>query len=105
MHLITLSYKEFDFVLYLDCPLGGVFPVCGFLRQPDKEIARFHPCQVHTPVLIGHGKNDDKVPVESSEKAYRLLKNQGANVELFLYHGKHKIGMDYIQKAQEIIQA
>ena len=95
----------FDFVLYLDQSLGGVFPICGFLRQPKVEIDRFHPSQKNTPILIGHGKDDDKVPVKASENAYRLLKKQEANVELFLYNGKHKIGMEYMKKVQKIIQS
>ena len=94
----------FDFVLYLDQSLGGIFPICGFLRQPKVEIDRFHPSQKNTPILIGHGKDDDKVPVKASENAYRLLKKQKANVELFLYNGKHKIGMDYMKRMKEIIQ-
>ena len=94
-----------DFILFLDQPLGGVFAIAGFLRQPEKDIERFHPCQLNTPILIGHGKNDDRVPVSASENAYRLLKNEKANVELFLYNGKHKIGMDFMKKMSEIIQA
>ena len=93
-----------DFVLFLDQPLGGVFPIAGFLRQPKMDIERFHPCQKNTPILIGHGKDDDKVPVEASENAYRLLIKQEANVELLLYNGKHKIGMDYMKKVKKIIQ-
>ena len=62
----------FDFVLYLNQSLGGVFPICGFLRQPKVEIDRFHPSQKNTPILIGHGKDDDKVPVNASENAYHL---------------------------------
>jgi len=93
-----------DFVLFLDQPLGGVFPIAGFLRQPKMDIERFHPCQKNTPILIGHGKDDDKVPVKASENAYRLLKKQEANVELLLYNGKHKIGMDYMKKVKKIIQ-
>ena len=93
-----------DFVLFLDQPLGGVFPICGFLRQPKVELERFHPSQKKTPVLIGHGKDDDKVPVTASENAYCLLKDQGAKVELFLYNGKHKIGMDYMKKMGNMIQ-
>ncbi len=93
-----------DFVLFLDQPLGGVFPIAGFLRQPKMDIERFHPCQKNTPILIGHGKDDDKVPVKASENAYRLLIKQEANVKLFLYNGKHKIGMDYMKKVKKIIQ-
>ena len=94
-----------DFVLFLDQPLGGVFPIAGFLRQPKMDIERFHPCQKNTPILIGHGKDDDKVPVKASKNAYGLLKKQEANVELLLYNGKHKIGMEYMKKVREIIQS
>ena len=94
-----------DFVLFLDQPLGGVFPIAGFLRQPKMDIERLHPCQKNTPILIGHGKDDDKVPVKASENAYRLLIKQEANVELLLYNGKHKIGMEYMKKVQKIIQS
>ena len=93
-----------DFVLFLDQPLGGVFPIAGFLRQPKMDIERFHPCQKNTPILIGHGKDDNKVPVNASVNAYRLLIKQEANVELLLYNGKHKIGMDYMKKVKKIIQ-
>jgi len=94
-----------DFVLLLDQPLGGVFSICGFLREPKIDKIRLHPIQKNTPILIGHGKNDDRVPVSASENAYRLLKNEKANVELFLYNGKHKIGMHFMKKMSEIIQA
>ena len=93
-----------DFVLFLNQPLGGVFPIAGFLRQPEIDIKRFHPCQKDTPIIIAHGKNDDMVSVDASKNAYRLLKEQGANVEIFLYNGKHKISMDYIKKIRKMIQ-
>ena len=95
----------FDFVLFLCEPLGGVFPICGFMRQPKVELERFHPVQKGTPVLIGHGKEDDKVPVEASQNAYEQLLAQGANVELLLYKGKHKIGVEFIRKIKEKIQS
>jgi len=39
------------------------------------------------------------------EKMHQLLKKQGANVELHLYNGKHKIGVESIRKIREIIQS
>ena len=94
-----------DFVLFLNKSLGGVFSIAGFLRQPKAKIERFHPSQKKTPILISHGRNDDQVPVRASENAYQLLKKQGANVELHLYNGKHKIGVESIRKIKEIIQS
>jgi len=95
----------FDFVLFLHEPLGGVFPIAGFLRQPEYNGARFHSSQKNTPILIGHGTEDDRVPVESSQNAYNKLLAQGANAELLLYKGKHKIGVEFIRKLKEKIQS
>ena len=49
-----------DFGLFLDQPLGGIFPICGFLRQPDQEKERYHLCQKKTPVLIFSKKHNHK---------------------------------------------
>ena len=95
----------FDFVLFLHEPLGGVFPIAGFLRQPEYNGERFHSSQKNTPILIGHGTEDERVPVESSQNAFNKLLAQGANVELLLYKGKHKIGVEFIRKLKEKIQS
>jgi phospholipase/carboxylesterase len=93
----------FDFALFLDQPLGGVFPIAGFSRQPNEEVPRCHPCQKKIPILISHGEDDEKVPVRFSKNLYRQLKKQGANVELLLYNGKHTIGIECIRKIKKII--
>ena len=93
-----------DFALFLDQTLGGVFSIAGFLRYPKAEVPRCHPCQKQSPILIAHGKDDDQVPVRASENAYRQLKDQGANVELLLYKGKHKIGSECLRKIKAILQ-
>ena len=94
----------FDFVLFLHEPLGGVFPIAGFLRQPEYNGERFHSSQKNTPILIGHGTEDERVPVESSQNAFNKLLAQGANAELLLYKGKHKIGVEFIRKMKDKIQ-
>ena len=93
-----------DFALFLDQPLGGVFPIAGFSRHAKIEVQRCHPCQKNTPIIIAHGKDDDQVPVSASENVYQQLRDQGANVELFLFKGKHKIGIECLRKIKKIIQ-
>ena len=94
----------FDFVLFLHEPLGGVFPIAGFLRQPEYNGERFHSSQKNTPILIGHGTEDERVPVESSQNAFNKLLAQGANAELLLYKGKHIISVEFIRKMKDKIQ-
>ena len=59
-----------DFALFLDQPLGGVFPIAGFSRHQKVEVPRCHPCQKKIPILIAHGKDDEQVPVRSSKNIY-----------------------------------
>ena len=94
----------FDFALFLNKPLGGVFPIAGFTRHPKAEVLRCQPCQKKIPILISHGKDDDQIPARASENIYRQLKDQGANVELLIYKGKHKIGIECLRRIKTIIQ-
>ena len=94
----------FDFVLFLTEPLGGIFPISGFFRHPKSAIPRYHPSQKKTPILISHGEEDDQVPVEASKNAYHQLRDQCAKVELLLYKGKHKIGIECLRRIKKIIQ-
>ena len=93
-----------DFALFLDQPLGGVFSIAGFSRHPKQQNLRYHPCQQNTPILIAHGKQDDQVPVRASINIYKQLQDQGANVELLLYQGKHKIGIECLRRIKKIIR-
>ena len=93
-----------DFALFLDQTLGGIFSISGFLRHPKATVSRYHSCQKNSPILIAHGKDDAQVPVRASKNAYLQLKDQGANVELLLYKGKHKIGIECLRRIKKIIQ-
>ena len=93
----------YEFIMKMDIPLGGIFPISGFILSPKEKKLTLHPAQRNTRILIGHGKQDEIVPVSASEKAYELLKGQDAKVELYLYNGKHKISINYLWKAKELI--
>ena len=93
-----------DFVLFLTKPLGGVFPIAGFSRHPKVKIPRCHPCQKNTQIIIAHGRDDKQVPVSASVDIFQQLKEQGCNVELILYKGKHNIGIECLRKIKTIIQ-
>ena len=93
-----------DFILHLSQPLGGIFSIAGFSRYPKKEMSRFHKGQKNTPILLAHGKDDEQVPVSASMNIHGQLISQGANAELLVYNGKHKIGIECLRKIKKIIQ-
>lgn len=95
----------YELILQLEQPLGGIFPIAGFLRNPKADRALFHEAQREAPILIGHGRQDQTVVPAASELAFEKLKTQGANVKLFLFRGGHKISIDYIREVKKKILA
>ncbi len=94
----------YEFALLQDKPLGGVFPIAGFMHDTHEERQRIHPAQLHTPIIIGHGRNDDVVHLSESEFACRVLRDQGADPELLIYSGKHKIGIEYLRRIRKYLK-
>ena len=43
--------------------------------------------QAHTPMLIQHGSDDQRVPLSNAKELYRGLKEMGVPVELFIFPG------------------
>lgn len=84
----------YNFICKLEKPLGAIFPISGFLRF-EKNI--IHKNQINTPIIIGHGLQDQVVSVEESKKAYNLLKENNANVKLLTYEGGHRMSNSIIK--------
>ena len=89
-----------NFILSLKYPFGGIFPIAGFSRINKIEI---HKNQHDTPILIGHGKDDDVISVNQSLNAYDQLNKVCNYVELYIFNGKHKISLSYLNKDKDFI--
>ena len=92
----------YDFILQLEHPWGGVFPVAGFKRN-RKSFFTIHENQKKTPIVIGHGLKDKIIPITSSENIYNELQSNDFNVSFERFNGGHKISIDYLKKIQTII--
>ncbi len=67
----------------------------------DKYSPMTHVEAVKTPLLIQHGENDRRVPVQQAEKFYRALRKLGKTVEMDLYpRGGH---VNYEPRMEKII--
>ncbi len=91
----------YEFICKIEKPLGGIFPISGFSR----ENIVLHKNQRKTPILIGHGLQDEIVIPEKSIEAYEILKNQNANVKLLTYRGGHRMSIDIINNISNIIKS
>ena len=92
----------YEFILQLNYPWGGVFPIAGFIRNFDNGIS-INSNQKKTPIIIGHGEDDQIVPITSSEKIYSYLNKANNNVSFEKYKGGHKISLDYLKKIRILI--
>ena len=92
----------YDFILQLDYPWGGVFPVAGFTRYFEGDF-KINKNQIKTPIIIGHGKSDQVVPILSSDKIYEYLHKNKFNVSYEKFNGGHKISINYLKKIHNII--
>lgn len=77
--------------LRLDFPIGGIIPIAGMIRNPERLFAHATSTSRETPILILHGTEDDIVPIQLGQDAFDLLKNKGFNVSIETYAAKHKI--------------
>ena len=90
----------YEFICKLNKPLGGIFPIAGFLRSNSLII---NPRQNKTPIIIGHGTYDQIISIEQSQKAYKLLKKQNSNTELITYKSSHRIPTEMLKIIAEKI--
>ena len=89
------AFVCFEYGLNINKKIGGVFPISGFIGN-NPEI---HQSQINTPVIIGHGADDQVVNISSSQNAYNyyVKEKKMNNIELVTYKGGHKIGLKYLK--------
>ena len=85
----------FEYGLNIDKKIGGIFPIAGFTRK----IPKINESQRSTPLIIGHGSDDQIIDMSSSKNAYNYYSKikKMNNVDLITYKGGHKIGLQYLR--------
>lgn len=99
-NIFLLGFSQGAFIcleygLNIGSQLGGVFPIAGFTEKSPTV----HNSQIDTPLIIGHGVDDQVIDISSSENAYKyyLEIKRMNNVDLITYKGGHKIGLKYLK--------
>ena len=94
----------YEAVLTMEFEFGGVFPISGFIAKQNKDKGYPNKMLKSTPIFIGHGKDDQIVSSDASKEAFHIINKANFNVELILYSGGHKIGIEYLRKMKSAIK-
>ncbi len=93
-----------EFMARLPYSMGGVIPICGFIKYPEKLRSESTPESRKTPVHLFHGMKDELVPLSESESAQWLLSDLGHDVMLTPYRAGHKISSAILPAIRTIIE-
>ena len=91
----------YEYICHIEKQLGAIFPIAGFIRNKENVISE---AQKKTPIVIGHGIDDQIVTIDKSLEAYKLLKKENANVKFHKYTGKHRFTKEIIEIIHKSIE-
>lgn len=77
--------------LYFDKPLGGIVALSGYLPFNSNALAHAPPQNKNTPIFLGHGVQDDIVPVQLGEMVRLALTEHGYSIEWHQYLMGHGV--------------
>ncbi len=80
-----------EYALRLPYTLGGIVPIAGFVKFPERLKRSATQPGRSTPVLIMHGERDTIVKPEAANNTLRFLQELGNPVRMETYPANHKI--------------
>lgn len=80
--------------------LGGIIGLSGYLPVPHLTEQERHTANAQTPILLGHGLEDDVVPVTRGQQAYATLQRLGHPITWHDYPIDHTLCLDEIADIQ-----
>lgn len=81
--------------------LAGIIAMSGGLYEHD--LIDLHP-HAGLPVFIGHGEDDDVVPVNYARRARRVLEEAGIDVEYHEYPMSHQVAAEEAGDVKAFLQ-
>ena len=78
-------------------PLAGLAGLSGYLPLAATTAAERHPANATVPVFLGHGRDDEIVPVARGEASRDALAALGHDVEWHEYPIAHTVSQDEVE--------
>lgn len=81
--------------------LAGLIGLSGYLPVPERTAQERHPANADTPIFIGHGLDDDVVPLARGQLAHATLKGLGHPMTWHDYPIDHTLCLDEIADIEQ----
>ena len=92
-----------EYALRLPYTLGGIVPIAGFIKFPEKLKRSVTLPGRSSPTLIMHGNQDTIVKPEAGHNTLRFLQELGNPVRLETYPAKHKIPVRALRLIRDFV--
>ncbi|GIU36760.1 alpha/beta hydrolase [Shewanella schlegeliana] len=83
--------------LRLPHKLAGIMALSCYLPSGDNLPKGLSTVNRDTPILLHHGVEDDVVPVDAGEMAFKLLQGEGFNTQWKAYNMAHNVVPEQLQ--------
>ena len=79
--------------LRFEHPLAGILALSTYMSQPNSLASEAHRANRETPIFVGHGQDDEVVPMEMGLAAFKELENNGYHTLWKAYPMQHNVCM------------
>lgn len=84
--------------------LAGILALSTYMSEPEKLSAQTTNANKDTPILIGHGQQDDVVPIYMGNAAHKILEENGFQVQFKDYLMQHSVCNQELQDISAWLQ-
>ncbi|NOZ75859.1 MAG: hypothetical protein GXO90_10905 [FCB group bacterium] len=83
---------------------GGLIPIAGFIKDPERLAAQLSPANATTPILIIQGEKDTIVPPEKAREVGSFLERQNRPVRIIWHSAGHKIPVKALREIKDFVE-
>lgn len=86
-------------------PLAGIIALSTYMSEPEKLASEASGENKSTPVFCAHGQQDDVVPMFLGHAAYKVLEQNGYDVQWKEYVMQHNVCLPQLQDISQWLSA
>ena len=91
--------------LQFEKPLAGILALSTYMCEAESLGERAHDANRQTPIMVGHGQQDEVVPMYMGEAAYNVLKQNGYQATWTDYLMQHNVCLQELDDVSAWLQA